>query len=106
MHALRGILIITKKLKNKIGTTQNKCVRICLNLDKMAHISQNEFEKLNWLRISDRTNQCVLSTTFKFVNDIGPNYLNEVFQWPAEISRTLRNDYRKLKHPFRKTTAG
>ena len=65
----------------------------------MAHISQNEFEKLNWLPISDR--KCVLSTTFKFVNDIGPNYLNEVFQWAAESNRTLRNDYRKLKHPFR-----
>ena len=72
----------------------------------MAHISQNEFEKLNWLPISDRINQCILSTTFKFVNDMGPNYLNEVFQWAAESNRTLRNDYLKLKHPFRKTTAG
>ena len=97
---------LCKKLKNKIQTTQNKCVRFCLNLDKMAHISQNEFEKLNWLPISDRINQCILSTTFKFVNDMGPNYLNEVFQWAAESNRTLRNDYLKLKHPFRKTTAG
>ena len=72
----------------------------------MAHISQNEFEKLNWLLISNRINQCILSTTFKFVNDIGPNYLNEVFQWAAESNRTLRNDYLKLKHPLRKTTAG
>ena len=45
-------------------------------------------------------------TTFKFVNDMGPNYLNEVFQWAAERNRTLRNDYLKLKHPFRKATAG
>ena len=37
---------LIKKLKNKIETTQNKCVRFCLNVDKMAHISQNEFEKL------------------------------------------------------------
>ena len=41
----------------------------------------------------------------KFVNDIGPNYLNEVFQWAAASNRTLRNNYCKLKHPFRKTTA-
>ena len=72
----------------------------------MAHISQNEFEQLNWRPISDRINQCILSTTFKFVNDIGPNYLNEVFQWAAESNRTLRNENFKLKHPFRKTTAG
>ena len=72
----------------------------------MGNISQNDFEKLNWLPIRDRINQCILSTTFKFVSDIGPNYLKEVFQWAGETSRTLRNDYRKFKHPFRKTTAG
>ena len=72
----------------------------------MAHISQNEFEKLNWLPISDRINQCILSTTFKFVNDVGPNYLNEVFQWVTESNKTLRNNYRKLKYPFPKTNAG
>ena len=66
---------LSKKLKNKTQTSQNKCVRFCLNLNKMAHISQNEFEKLNWLRKSDRINQCILLTTFKFVNDMGPNYL-------------------------------
>ena len=88
------------KLKNKIQTTQNKCVQFSLNLDKMAHISQNEFEKLNWFPISDKINQCVLSATFKFINGIGPNYLNEVFQWAVESNRTLRNNYRKLKHPF------
>ena len=60
----------------------------------------------NWLSISDRINQCILSNTFKFVNNIGPKYLNKVFQWAAESNRILRNDYRKLKHPFRKTTAG
>ena len=97
---------LCKKLKNKIQTTQNKCVRFCLNLDKMAHISQNEFKKLNWLPISDRTNQCILSATFKFVNDIGPNYLNGRFQWAAESNRTLQNNYLKLKHPLCKITAG
>ena len=71
----------------------------------MSHISQNEFEKLIWLPISDRINQRVISTTFKFVNDIGPNFLNEVFQWTVESNRTLRNDYRRFKHPLRKTTA-
>ena len=79
---------LNEKLKNKIQTTQNKCVRFCLNLDKMAHISQNGFEKLNWVPISDRINQCILSITFKFGNDIGSNYLNEVFQWATE------SDYR------------
>ena len=97
---------LCKKLKDKIQTTQNKCIRFCLNLDKIAHISQNEFEKLNWLPISNRINQCILSTTVKFVNDIGLNYLNEVFQWATESNRTLRNDYLKLKHRFQKRATG
>ena len=36
---------LNKKLKNKIQSTQNKRVRFHLSLDKMARISQNEFEK-------------------------------------------------------------
>ena len=51
---------LCKKLKNKIQTTQNKWVRFYLNLDNMAHISQNELEKLNWLPMSDRINHCIL----------------------------------------------
>ena len=29
----------TKKLKNRIQTTKNKCMRFCLQLDKLKHIS-------------------------------------------------------------------
>ena len=39
---------LTKKLKNRIQTSQNKCIRFCLQLDKMTHISHKEFETLNW----------------------------------------------------------
>ena len=56
----------------------------------MAHISQNQFQKLNWLQISDRIDQYVLSSAFKFVTDVGPNYLNEVFQRATESNKTLR----------------
>ena len=52
-----------------------------------------------------KLNQCVLPTTFQLLNDIGRNYLNEVFQWATESNRTLRNHSCKLKHPFYKTTA-
>ena len=42
---------LSRKLKNKIQTSQNKCVCFCLQLDEMSHISQKEFEtvgKLNF----------------------------------------------------------
>ena len=54
MCALYRILILTKNEKSQIQTAQIKCVRFCPNLDKMTHISQNEFEKLNWLPINER----------------------------------------------------
>ena len=38
---------LSKKLKNRIQTLQNKCIRFCLQLDKMSHISQKEFETIN-----------------------------------------------------------
>ena len=40
-------LDLTKKLKNRVQTSQNKCIRFCLKLDKMIHISHKEFETLN-----------------------------------------------------------
>ena len=52
---------LTKKLKNRIQTSQNKCIRFCLQLDKMTHISHKEFETLNWLPVTERFNQCINS---------------------------------------------
>ena len=48
---------LSKKLKNRIQTSQNKCIRFCLQLDKLSHISQKEFETINWLSIKERYNQ-------------------------------------------------
>ena len=45
---------ITQKMTNKIQTMQNKCIRYCLQLGEMTHISKNEFETLNWLPVKDR----------------------------------------------------
>ena len=75
---------------------QNKCIRFCLQLDKMSHISQKEFETVNWLRIKERYNECVNSIAFKYFDDQCPHYLNEVFMKAAESSSSLRNSYQKL----------
>ena len=45
---------LTKKLKHGIQTTQNTCMRFCLRLDKLKHISNEEFERLNWLPVTYR----------------------------------------------------
>ena len=97
---------LTKKLKNIIQTSQNKCIRFCLQLDEMTHISHKELGTLNWLPVTERFNQCINSIVFKYVNDQCPNYLNEVFQTAPENNIQTRGSFLKLKCPFCKTNAG
>ena len=59
---------LSKKLKHRIQTTQNKSMRFCLRLDKLKHIFHEEFEHLNWLPVTYRFKQCVISIVFKYFN--------------------------------------
>ena len=95
---------LTKKLKNRIQTSQNKCIRFCLQLDKMTHISHKEFETLNLLPVTERSNQCMNSIAFKYVNDQCHNYLNEVFQTAPENNIQTRGSFLKLNAPSAKPT--
>ena len=38
---------LTKKMKHRIQTTQNKCMRFGLQLDKLRHISHDDFKHVN-----------------------------------------------------------
>ena len=75
---------LIKKLKHRIQTTQNKCMRFWLQLEKLKHISHEEFEHLNWLPVTYRFKQCVNTIIFKYFNEQCPNYLNEVFDVTVE----------------------
>ena len=41
-------------------------MRFCLQLDKLKHISHEEFERLNWLPVTYRFKQCNNAIVFKF----------------------------------------
>ena len=97
---------LTKNMKNRIQTSQYKCIRFCLQLYKMTHISHKEFDILNWLPVAERFSQCINSIVFKYVNNQCPNYLNEVFQPAPENNIQTRWSFLKLKCPFHKTNAG
>ena len=56
---------LTQKLKHRIQTTQNECIRFCLQLDKLKHISHEELERLNWLPVTYRFKQCVNAIAYK-----------------------------------------
>ena len=60
---------------------QNKCICFCLQLDKMSTISNKEFKDLNWLPVITRSEQCVISIVFKFINGNCLYYLNAVFNF-------------------------
>ena len=99
-------LNLSKKLKHRTQITQNKCMRFCLWLDKLKHISHEVFERLNWLPVTYRFEQCVISVLFKYFNEQCPNYLNEVFDIATESNFDLKNGFQKLKCQFRKTNNG
>ena len=59
-----------------------------------------------WLPVINRFKQCVISIVFEFINGNCPYYLNEVFEFAPEGNISLRNNYLKLKRPFRNTNTG
>ena len=97
---------LSKKLKKRLQAAQNKCIRFCLKLGDRTSIKTIEFEKINWLPIQERVNQCTLSSIYKFHSNIAPEYMDEVF-FKAECNRIpTRYSYQKLKLPHRKTNQG
>ena len=99
-------LNLNKAIKNKLQCAQNKCLRFCLQLGNRKHIGLNELEKINWLNINDRFEQCIPVSAFNFFNNKSPFYMNDIFI-PADNDRvSTRNSYQKLSQPFRKTTQG
>ena len=77
---------LNNRLKSKLQILQNKCICFCLKLNHRAHIGSTEFEKINWLTINDRFEQCICSMTFKHFNNLSPLYMNDVFN---QLVKTL-----------------
>ena len=83
---------LTKKLQHRIQTTQNKCMRFCLQLDKLKHIFHEEFERLNWLSVTYRFKQCVNSIVFRCGTHLYMSLFLSVCQsirWLHTISQEL-----------------
>ena len=97
---------LSEKLKKKVQIAQNKCIRFCLKLDKIYHIFSKEFESINWLPDNKRVHQCKNAITFKFVNNVCPHYLNDVYEYASQCRIEPRSNFAKLKVPFWKTYMG
>ena len=79
---------------------QNKCIILCLGLDKMHHISQEYFRLKNWLLTSKIVDQCINTNTFNFANKTCPYYLKEMFEFAPHCTKDTRNKLAKLNIPF------
>ena len=97
---------LSKKLRLRLQATQNKCIRFCLQLDKISRICVNEFVELNWLSVHDRYLQFIVSDIFKFYNNQCPDYFNEVFCPVDDNGVATRCCNKKLKLPFCKSKLG
>ena len=90
-------------MKNKMQITQNQCIMFCLRLDKIHHISEEDFRLIP---TSKRVDQCINIITSKFVNNTCHYYLKEIFEFAPHCRIDTRNKFAKLKIPFRKTNMG
>ena len=97
---------LSKKLRLRLQATENKCIRFCLQLDKMSRICVNEFLELNWLNVHDRCLQFIISDIFKFYNNQCLDYFNEIFCHADDNGVATRSCNNKLKLPSRKSKLG
>ena len=93
---------LNKGFKKKLQVTQNKCM--CLQLGNMSHMGAAEFDKINWLPIDDRFNQCASSKVFKFFQDVLLTCLKFFILQLVELA--LEHLTLKLIQPSRRTSQG
>ena len=74
--------------KTKLQTTQIFCIRYCLGLKNRSHIGKNELNKINWLTVSNRVDQCLALSAHNFKNALSPKYIGDVYS--LRISPNIR----------------
>ena len=97
---------LNKSLKKKLQTLQSKCIHFCLNLNNRDHNGLTEFEKINWLPINDRFEQCISSKTFKISNNSSSASVNDAFKPAGHPNTNTRASLLKLIQPLRNTNHG
>ena len=70
---------LSKKLRLRLQTTQNKCMRFYLQLGKMSKICTIEFLELNWFNVRDRYLQFIVSDFLNFTTIIVLTILMKLF---------------------------
>ena len=96
---------LNKKLKKKLQTSQNKCIRFCLGMENRDHVGAAEFKKINWLPTRERFEQSLLTSIYKFFNDLAPAYYSEIY-CPMKQTQATRFSFQKLVLQCQNTNRG
>jgi hypothetical protein len=82
----------------------NNCIKYIFNLRKYDHISAS-YDKLGWLRISERHDFQTLCTVYKMLHEPQPPYLSEIFILMNKVhERQMRSHEYYLQLPNTKIT--
>ena len=91
---------LSMSLKTKLQTAQNSCIRYCLGLKDRSHIGKNEFEKINWLPVLNRVEQCLAVTAYNFKNDLSPKYMSDIYSLRISPTIRTRRSIDSFEEPF------
>lgn len=75
---------LTEGLKQKLQVSQNKLVRVVMDLGPRDHVGRSQLQELNWLPVEARVTQLRLAMVHRIINDRAPNYLTNYFSRVGE----------------------
>ena len=94
---------LTKHIKNKLQTSQNKIVRFILGYKSQHHIGVNDFKKFKFLNVENRINYLTLNMMFNVYYDRAPRYLSQKFSKCENVHTCTRYSENSFNVPSVKT---
>jgi len=88
---------LTKSLRIKLQTSQNKMIRYILDSGSRFHVGYDSFSKLNWLSFQKRMEYLTLSTMFSVFNNCAPMYMISQF---SRMSNHHQHQTRSVSNSF------
>ena len=65
-----------------------------------------DFEKINWLPVSERFNQYLFANSNKFFKETCPLYFHDIYRQSGQNQANTRSSVLKLKHSLRNICSG
>ena len=65
-----------------------------------------DFEKINWLPVSERSTPCLCSNAFKFFKETCPLYFHDMYRQSGQNQANTKFSVSKLKCPLKNSPSG